>query len=173
MRLPTRGRVFSRITYHARVTQCLSCVQPGVPWYLAVAAPTGSRDAFPRRGDLTAFRIPHGVVVRLHAGTWHAGPLFDGGHALGPPPRGPDEACRRALEQAALAPGNGGGAAAAAADGPKKQQLYLDFFNLELSDTNVTDHNAHDYASAGDGEGAANGVAFEVVDGDAAAAPPP
>jgi ureidoglycolate hydrolase len=159
MRLPERGRKFHRITYHARVTQCLGCVQPGVPWYLAVAKPTGSRERFPRQNDLTAFRIPHGVIVRLHAGTWHAGPLFDGGLALGPPPEGPTEACARALEGAAA------GASEGADEKTQQQQLYLDFFNLELSDTNVTDHNTHDYAAAGDGEGAENGVAFEVVEG--------
>ena len=33
----------------------------------------------------------------------------------------------------------------------------IDFFNLELSDTNVTDHNTHDYRRS-------NGLEFEVVD---------
>lgn len=37
-------------------------------------------------------------------------------------------------------------------DGPQ-----ADFYNLELSDTNVTDHNTHDFL-------AAEGLAYEVVD---------
>lgn len=41
--------------------------------------------------------------MKLHAGTWHAGPLFDN------------------------------------AD-------HMDFYNLELSDTNVVDHNTHVYS---------------------------
>lgn len=77
MRLPPRGRRFSRITYHARVTQCLGGVQPRA-WYLGVAVPTLSLDRPPAQADLVAFRIPHGVCIKLHRGTWHAGPLFDG-----------------------------------------------------------------------------------------------
>ncbi|PSC74878.1 ureidoglycolate hydrolase [Micractinium conductrix] len=114
MRLPRRGRRFERITYHARVTQCLGVLQPASPWFMVVAAPTLSVERYPQQANLAAFRIPHGVFVKLHKGTWHAGPLFDGG-------------------------------------GP------VDFYNLELSDTNVTDHNTHDY-------GRAEGLAFEVSD---------
>ena len=58
-----------------QVTQCLGGLQP-VPWYLAVAAPSGGVAAWPRPSDLRAFRVPHGAFVKLHAGTWHAGPLF-------------------------------------------------------------------------------------------------
>jgi hypothetical protein len=138
---------------------------------LAVARPSGSVEAFPRLGDLTAFRIPHGVLVRLHAGTWHAGPLFDGGFALGEPPVDTDEACKRAMERAGVvgvpspaAAGQQGEGGASATANPSPP-LFLDFFNLELSDTNVVDHNTHDYAVSGDGEKASGGVAFEVVDG--------
>ncbi len=46
-------------------------------------------------------RIPAGTFIKLHQGTWHAGPLF---------------------EEDSMA-----------------------FYNLELSDTNVVDHNTHDY----------------------------
>ena len=62
--------------------------------YMAVAAPSGSVDAFPAREDLAVFRVPSGTFIKLHAGTWHAGPLF--------------------------------------ATSPS-----MDFYNLELSDTNV------------------------------------
>lgn len=47
-------------------------------------------------------RIPPGNFIKLHAGTWHAGPLFEGEDSMA-------------------------------------------FYNLELSDTNVTDHNTHIY----------------------------
>ncbi len=63
--------------------------------------------------DLVAFRIPHGVYLKMHQGTWHAGPLFDGER--------------------------------------------MDFYNLELADTNVVDHNTHSFAKS-------EGVAFEIVD---------
>lgn len=49
------------------------------------------------------FRIPAGTFIKLHQGTWHAGPLF---------------------EEDSMA-----------------------FYNLELSDTNVVDHNTHDYSN--------------------------
>jgi hypothetical protein len=113
MRLPRRGRTFHRITYHAKVTQCLGGLLPAQPWFLAVAAPTMSVDHYPKTQDLTVFRVPPGVYLKLKRGTWHAGPLFDG--------------------------------------------ETMDFYNLELADTNVVDHNTHDY-------GAEEGVEYEVVD---------
>lgn len=44
MSLPARPSLsFDRITYHARVSQCLASLDGAwAPWYLAVAAPTGS-----------------------------------------------------------------------------------------------------------------------------------
>lgn len=106
MRLPRRGLSFNRITYHARVTQCLGSITPA-PWYMVVSAPSpGGLSDPPTRERLAAFQVPHGVFIKLHAGTWHAGPLFDA----------PDK---------------------------------FDFFNLELSDTNVVDHNTHNYKKAG------------------------
>ena len=129
MRIPRRGLTFDRITYHAKVTQCLGSLSLD-PWYLAVAAPSGSVDRsissravsmpmspplsalnpdscrYPRAEDLQAFKIPHGNIVKLHAGTWHAGPLF----------QQPDQ---------------------------------MDFYNLELKDTNVVDHNIHVYSKDG------------------------
>ena len=129
MRIPRRGLTFDRITYHAKVTQCLGGLSLE-PWYLAVAAPSGSVDRsisshavsmlmssqistltpdycrYPRAEDLQAFKIPHGKFVKLHAGTWHAGPLF----------QQPDQ---------------------------------MDFYNLELKDTNVVDHNIHVYSKDG------------------------
>ena len=75
MHLPRRGMTFDRITYHANVTQCLGGLNPA-SWYLAVAAPSGSVQNAPAEQDLHAFKIPAGKFVKLHQGTWHAGPLF-------------------------------------------------------------------------------------------------
>lgn len=93
MRLHHRGRRFHTITRHQRCTQCLGALG-GATWLLAVAPP-GNRPA-PSADAIRAFAIPGDCFVKLHVGTWHAGPYFD-------------------------AP-------------------QVDFYNLELSDTNITDH---------------------------------
>ena len=56
MRIPRRGLQFDRITYHARVTQCLGSLTVE-PWYLVVAEPTGSLEQPPGPEDLHAFRV--------------------------------------------------------------------------------------------------------------------
>lgn len=62
MRLPRRGLAFDRITYHAKVTQCLGSL--GVePWFLVVAEPSGSVSAAPGPQDLHAFRVSSRVTV--------------------------------------------------------------------------------------------------------------
>ena len=48
-------------------------LQPASPWFLVVARPTLSVGQYPQQQDLTAFRIPHGVFVKMHKGPWHAG----------------------------------------------------------------------------------------------------
>ena len=112
MRLPKRGMSFDRITYHADVTQCLGGLT-SASWYLAVAAPSGSVEKSPKESDLQAFQIPAGNFVKMHQGTWHAGPLF-------------------------------------------QDAEFMDFYNLELSDTNQVDHNTHVYSKQ-------DGVQYEVV----------
>ena len=102
MRIPKRGLTFDRITYHDKVTQCLGGLG-AEDWYLVVSAPSGSVENAPTEQDLHAFKIQHGQFVKLHQGTWHAGPLFDNANQM-------------------------------------------DFYNLELSDTNQTDHNTHVYS---------------------------
>ena len=42
---------------------------------MAVAAPT-NEDSHPRLEDIIAFRIPGDRIIKLHVGTWHAGPHF-------------------------------------------------------------------------------------------------
>ncbi|MCM0020448.1 MAG: ureidoglycolate lyase [Tagaea sp.] len=97
MRLDGRGLGFRAITRHRRVTQCLASTR-GQDWYLGVAPPKGldEPDAKPALDDIVAFKVPGGVAIKLHAGTWHAGPFFAG--------------------------------------------AAMDFFNLELADTNEVDH---------------------------------
>jgi ureidoglycolate lyase len=97
MRLEGRGLNFRAITRHRRVTQCLASTF-GQNWLLGVAPPKGLDDpnAKPALEDIVAFKVPGGMAIKLHAGTWHAGPFFAGGQ--------------------------------------------MDFFNLELADTNEIDH---------------------------------
>lgn len=78
MRLHDRAPVFDRITRHRAVTQCLASVG-GAPWYLGVCPPddVDRADATPDVSRLQAFEVPGGVAVKLHRGTWHAGPYFD------------------------------------------------------------------------------------------------
>jgi ureidoglycolate lyase len=97
MRLPDRGLVFRQITRHRAVTQCLAAMG-GRAWFIAVAPPLGLDDpaAEPALADIAAFRVPGDMALKLHRGTWHAGPFF--------------------------------------------QDDEISFLNLELSDTNETDH---------------------------------
>ena len=69
MHLPHVGLGFTRIARHRRVTQCLGSI--GV-------APPGDfdDDARPRVEDIAAFRVPGDRLIKLHVGTWHAGPHF-------------------------------------------------------------------------------------------------
>jgi ureidoglycolate hydrolase len=94
MQLHNRGNVFRHITRHKLVTQCLGSML-GATWMLGVAEPSPQR-AMPDLQSLKAFIVPRDRFIKLHRGTWHAGPYFAAESAL--------------------------------------------FYNLELSDTNVTDH---------------------------------
>ncbi|MBW4443424.1 MAG: ureidoglycolate lyase [Plectolyngbya sp. WJT66-NPBG17] len=100
MRLKHRGRKFHKITRHQQCTQCLGSLE-GKEWLIVVAPPGSSEN--PAIADLTAFRIPGNCFIKLHIGTWHAGPYFDGD--------------------------------------------VVDFYNLELSDTNIVDHDTCDLRS--------------------------
>lgn len=78
MRLPRKGLVLRQITRHRGVTQCLSALG-GKSWLLAVAPPKNFDDpnAEPALEDIAGFLIPGTVAVKLHRGTWHAGPYFE------------------------------------------------------------------------------------------------
>lgn len=93
MRLDHKGRHFSRITRHQACTQCLGALN-GEEWLMAVAPPSAENK--PNPTAIKAFRIPGNCFIKLHVGTWHAGPYFD--------------------------------------------QAAIDFYNLELSNTNIVDH---------------------------------
>ena len=97
MRLHNQGRTFDRITRHLSCTQCLGSME-GKEWLLAVAPPNNLHDtqAKPLLKEVEAFCIPGNCFIKLHVGTWHAGPYFDA--------------------------------------------EFIDFYNLELSDTNTVDH---------------------------------
>lgn len=105
------------ITFHANVTQCLGSIN-GQRWYLGVAPSTvvekkdcscdcdvhaqlkQGKGAYmyspPAPEDIRLFRVEGPQFLKLHVGTWHAGPVF--------------------------------------------QESFMDFYNLELSDTNVSFH---------------------------------
>lgn len=71
-----RGLIFNKFARHRRVSQCLGSLQ-GKEWFIAVAAPTDfADDALLRLDQITAFRIPGDRIIKLHVGTWHAGPHF-------------------------------------------------------------------------------------------------
>src|SRR5674476_1173115 len=59
---------------HRKVSQCLGSLQ-GKEWFMAVAAPTNN-DSQPRLEDIADFLIPGDRIIKLHVGTWHAGPHF-------------------------------------------------------------------------------------------------
>ncbi|CAH1438489.1 unnamed protein product [Lactuca virosa] len=120
MNLEARPLKFSTITHHASVTQCLGSIGGGV-WYLGVAkssivdpnveldkkspnvlqSRSGHFFVPPAVDGVHVFKITGPKFLKLHRGTWHAGPLFK-----------PDS---------------------------------MDFYNLELTNTNVVDHTTHDF----------------------------
>ncbi|KAF9588000.1 hypothetical protein IFM89_006879 [Coptis chinensis] len=99
MHLQDRPFEFCKITHHANVTQCLGSIG-GHAWYLGVAKPSivvtssdeisnskkvvksscagGHYYVPPVVEDVRVFRISGNKFVKLHRGTWHAGPLFKG-----------------------------------------------------------------------------------------------
>lgn len=113
MTLKDRKLKFSTITHHASVTQCLGSIG-GHEWYLGVAKASlvdlnrinedkgrkvvlstcGHYYMPPLPDEVRVFRIVGPKFLKLNAGTWHAGPLF--------------------------------------------QAERMDFYNLELSNTNVS-----------------------------------
>lgn len=110
MGLRDRGRQFPDIARHQQCTQCLGSLG-GQEWFLAVAPPSEATEL--DLAALRAFRIPGNCFIKLHKGTWHAGPYFD-------PPQ-------------------------------------VDFYNLELSNTNEVDREVYNFKVR-------DRVVFEIVD---------
>ncbi|GAV91334.1 hypothetical protein CFOL_v3_34730 [Cephalotus follicularis] len=128
MHVEDRPLKFSKVTHHSSVTQCLGSIG-GHVWYLGVVKPSivdskemnddtgkeiveshcGHFYVPPSVDDVSVFRVAGTKFLKLHRGTWHAGPFFI-----------PDT---------------------------------MDFYNLELSNTNVVDHTTHDFLKD-------NGVVF-------------
>jgi len=64
------------LTRHTQVTQCLASLD-NQPFWLAVHIPTPSEnDHKPTLTNTKVFLIPPRHFVKLHAGTWHAGPFW-------------------------------------------------------------------------------------------------
>jgi ureidoglycolate hydrolase len=74
MRSPFHGTTFTRMTRHAQVTQCLGA-RDDRDWFIAVAPPDSAMPQ-PDLGALRAFHVAGDTAIKLHRGTWHAGPFF-------------------------------------------------------------------------------------------------
>ena len=96
MRLHRRAAVLGSMTRHIQATQCLGSAD-AQPWWLAVATAKLQSEQLDH-STVQLVKVQPGEAVKLHQGTWHAGPFFIAATAL--------------------------------------------FFNLELSDTNLADHNS-------------------------------
>jgi ureidoglycolate hydrolase len=76
MHLNNRGVVFKSMARHRRTSQCLGSLQ-GKEWLVGVAPPNDFADGVkPEFDRISAFLIPGDCVIKLHVGTWHAGPHF-------------------------------------------------------------------------------------------------
>ncbi|KAM1019820.1 hypothetical protein FF1_041114 [Malus domestica] len=127
MNLQGRPLKFSTITHHASVTQCLGSIG-GHVWYLGVAKPSivESKD---REGN---------NVVQSHCASGH----------FYVPPAVADVRVFKITGPKFLKLNVGTWHA-----GPLFMAGTMDFYNLELSDTNVVDHTTHDFRKE-------NGVKF-------------
>ena len=63
-----------RLTRHAYCSQCLASAD-AKPWWILLAPPDPSTSQ-PDAEAIRLFRIDPGVALKLHVGTWHAGPYF-------------------------------------------------------------------------------------------------
>lgn len=121
MRLEDRPLKFSSITHHASVTQCLGSIG-GQDWYLGVAKPSivdGASELSDQEG-----RKP----VRSPAGHYYL-------------PPDPADVCVFRVSGAKFLKLNKGTWHA----GPLFKADAVDFYNLELSNTNVVDHTTHHF----------------------------
>lgn len=132
MHLEKRPLKFSTITHHASVTQCLGSIG-GHVWYLGVAKPSiltmSSSEIEEEAGS---------VVKKSHSGHFYVPPAVD------------DVRVFRVEGPKFLKLNRGTWHA-----GPLFKADSMDFYNLELSNTNVVDHTIHNFARK-------NGVIFVI-----------
>ncbi len=76
MRLAANELRVRELAAHRQVTQCLGVMDP-YPWQIAVAPASHSADQpIDATTEIQAFTVPPRCILKLHPGTWHAGPLF-------------------------------------------------------------------------------------------------
>ncbi|KAE9448455.1 hypothetical protein C3L33_19642, partial [Rhododendron williamsianum] len=120
MHLNNRPLKFSSITYHASVTQCLGSIGGNV-WYLGVSKPSIV--------DSSEINADEGLnVVKSHCGHFYVPPAVN-------------DVCVFRVSGPKFLKLNRGTWHA----GPLFNAASMDFYNLELSNTNVADHTLHDF----------------------------
>ena len=75
MRIHRRRQPITAMTRHLQATQCLSSAE-GLPFWMLLAAPQTKGPVL----DASAawlLKLNPGEGIKLHLGTWHAGPLFE------------------------------------------------------------------------------------------------
>ena len=77
MRLRRRPPQVSAMTCHRRVSQCLGSAE-AQPFWMVLAPPGETVDP----QGLLLVKLQPGEGVKLHPGTWHAGPYFSAASAL-------------------------------------------------------------------------------------------
>ena len=77
MRVKRRPAVVAAMTCHHRVSPCL-CSADAYPFWMVVAPPGASIP----EPELMLVKLLPGEGVKLHPGTWHAGPFFTNATAL-------------------------------------------------------------------------------------------
>ncbi len=80
MELEHRAPQVPVLARHSRCSQCLASADAR-PWWVVLAPPQAEL-APPDPQIIRLFRIPAGVILKLHPGTWHAGPYFPETKAL-------------------------------------------------------------------------------------------
>eukprot|EP00252_Welwitschia_mirabilis_P006189 TRINITY_DN16984_c0_g1_i1.p1 TRINITY_DN16984_c0_g1~~TRINITY_DN16984_c0_g1_i1.p1 ORF type:complete len:207 (-),score=29.06 TRINITY_DN16984_c0_g1_i1:191-811(-) len=142
MRLRERQLGFSKITHHAKVSQCLGSIC-GKQWYMAVAKPSiveGEKSKIDNSSSLQD-------VTKGNSETIDNEPMkpsnqkkilrSNAGHYYTPP--APEEIKVFRIHGPQFMKLNVGTWHA----GPLFTDTYMDFYNLELSDTNEVDHTTH------------------------------
>ena len=74
MRIRRRRPVLKTMTRHNRVSQCLGSAD-AQPWWIAIA-PSTYQGCPPPPSSIVLLKINPGEGLKLHPGTWHAGPFI-------------------------------------------------------------------------------------------------